>query len=131
MAKTPKTGTKLKLSTPKTPVTETSGKTKTPKSRAKAAVKAIASDDEVIDTPKIEPAPLTPAAAKEIKEKKGMAIMKLSSIHRLTFPVLFYRHRLQRGFLSRDTMPKEDEMKVIMILAHHNEDKLTVLTGHV
>lgn len=30
----------------------------------------------------------------------------------LILSVLYYRHKLQRGFLSRDTMPKEDEMKV-------------------
>lgn len=30
----------------------------------------------------------------------------------LNATVLYYRHKLQRGFLSRDTMPKEEEMKV-------------------
>ena len=29
----------------------------------------------------------------------------------LTSPVLYYRHKLQRGFLSRDTVPKAEEMK--------------------
>lgn len=33
--------------------------------------KANASDDEAVDTPRVEQTPLTPAAAKEIKEKKG------------------------------------------------------------
>lgn len=93
-AKTPKTATKLKLSTPKTPAAEPASKKKATKPKAKPTPKP-ASDDEAVDTPKIEQTPLTPAAAKEIKEKK----------------VLYYRHKLQRGFLSRDTMPKEDEMK--------------------
>ena len=29
----------------------------------------------------------------------------------MTVPVLYYRHKLQRGFLSRDTVPKVEEMK--------------------
>lgn len=69
-AKTPKTATKLKLSTPKTPAAEPSTKKKAAKPKAKATPKP-ASDDEAIDTPKVEQTPLTPAAAKEIKEKKG------------------------------------------------------------
>lgn len=39
----------------------------------------VASDDEdVVDTPKVEEKPLSPAAAKEMKEKKG----KLVSFYR-------------------------------------------------
>lgn len=93
-AKTPKTATKLKLTTPKTPAAESSTKKKTAKPKAKATVTKSGSEEEAV-TPKIEEKPPTPAQIKEMKEKK----------------VLYYRHKLQRGFLSRDTMPKEDEMK--------------------
>lgn len=94
-AKTPKTGTKLKLSTPKTPV-EPSSKKKAPKpkSSTKKAAKA-ASDDEAVETPKVEEKKLTAEEARQIEQKK----------------VLYFRHKLQRGFLSRDVPPKEDEMK--------------------
>ncbi|CAF9924722.1 MAG: hypothetical protein ALECFALPRED_002820 [Alectoria fallacina] len=93
-AKTPKTATKLKLTTPKTPATEPSSKKKTAKPKVKATATKSGSEEEVV-TPKVEEKPPTPAQMKEMKEKK----------------VLYYRHKLQRGFLSRDTMPKEDEMK--------------------
>ena len=73
-AKTPKTkATKLKLTTPKVP--ESSGKKKTPKPKSttkKAAAKASGSDDEMmVDTPMVEEKPLTPAEAKEKKEKES------------------------------------------------------------
>lgn len=93
-AKTPKTATKLKLTTPKTPAAEPSTKKKTAKPKTKATVTKSGSEEETV-TPKAEEKPPTPAQIKEMKEKK----------------VLYYRHKLQRGFLSRDTMPKEDEMK--------------------
>ncbi|MCJ1283699.1 hypothetical protein MMC26_003030 [Xylographa opegraphella] len=89
-AKTPKTGTKLKLSTPKTPAIDSSSKKKVAKSKSsakKSATKASASDDEMMDTPMVEEKPLTPAEAKEKKEKE----------------IRYYRHKLQKGFLSRDT----------------------------
>ena len=72
-AKTPKTGTKLKLSTPKTPAGEPSKK-KAPKSRVSTGKKAAAkadSDEEVVDTPKVEEKPLSAAEKKEKKEKMG------------------------------------------------------------
>ncbi|KAI9878261.1 MAG: hypothetical protein M1830_001440 [Pleopsidium flavum] len=103
-SKTPKTATKLKLSTPKTPSADTTSKKKTgsstkaakPKgSTKKSAAKANGSDEENVDTPKVEEKPLTPQEAKQKKEKE----------------VLYLRHKLQKGFLSRDTMPKEEEMK--------------------
>ncbi|KAL8999679.1 MAG: hypothetical protein Q9169_001496 [Polycauliona sp. 2 TL-2023] len=96
-AKTPKTATKLKLSTPKTPI-ETSGKKKAakPKSSSKKVPKETKeSDDEAVETPKVEEKRMTAEEAKNAKEKK----------------VLWFRHKLQRGFLSRDVPPKEDEMK--------------------
>ena len=72
-AKTPKTGTKLKLSTPKNP--ESSKKTPKAKgSTAKKGKKAVASDDETVDTPKIEEPKLTPAEQKEKSQKLGQAL---------------------------------------------------------
>ncbi|KAL8947166.1 MAG: hypothetical protein Q9222_006518 [Ikaeria aurantiellina] len=93
-AKTPKTGAKLKLSTPKTPV-ETSSKKKAPKAKSSSKKTAKTSDDDAVETPKVEERKLTAEEAKNMKEKK----------------VLYFRHKLQRGFLSRDIPPKEDEMK--------------------
>lgn len=73
-AKTPKTGTKLKLSTPKTPA-EPSAKKKAaakPKSSAKKVTKG--SDDEAaVETPKIEEKKLTPEEVRQMKEKRGMS----------------------------------------------------------
>ncbi|KAL9604823.1 MAG: hypothetical protein Q9219_000271 [cf. Caloplaca sp. 3 TL-2023] len=93
-AKTPKTGTKLKLSTPKTPV-EASSKKKASKPKVSAKKAAKESDDDAEETPQVEEKKMTAEDAKHIKEKK----------------VLYFRHKLQRGFLSRDVPPKEDEMK--------------------
>ncbi|KAL8829035.1 MAG: hypothetical protein Q9170_006337 [Blastenia crenularia] len=93
-AKTPKTGTKLKLSTPKTPI-EPSSKKKASKPKASAKKAEKGSDDEAVETPKVEEKKLTAEEARHMKEKK----------------VLYFRHKLQRGFLSRDVPPKEDEMK--------------------
>lgn len=76
-AKTPKTGTKLKLSTPKTPAAEPSAKKKTAKAKPKPAPKTNTSEDEASTTPKTGQPPLTPAAAKDMKEKKGQYIEAL------------------------------------------------------
>ncbi len=69
----------MKLSTPKTPASESSNKKKAAKPKAssskKGAAKVAASDDDdVVDTPKVEEKPLSPAAAKEMKEKKGKLV---------------------------------------------------------
>lgn len=71
-AKTPKTTTKLKLSTPKTPAADSSTKKAAAKPKSAKAAKAAksASDEEAI-IPKVEEKPLTPQQAKEVKEKKG------------------------------------------------------------
>ena len=81
-AKTPKTATKLKLSTPKTPSTDSASKkksgssTKANKTKASAAPRmsrpsrpslATGSDEESVATPKA----LTPQEAKQKKEKEG------------------------------------------------------------
>ncbi|KAL8796721.1 MAG: hypothetical protein Q9195_001111 [Heterodermia aff. obscurata] len=89
-AKTPKTGTKLKLSTPRNPVAESSKKAaKTKGSTAKKGKKAVVADeDDDATNPQVEEEPkLTPAQQKEKNQKM----------------VLYWRHKLQRGFLSRDT----------------------------
>ncbi|OAP59778.1 hypothetical protein AYL99_04780 [Fonsecaea erecta] len=96
-AKTPKT-TKIKLTTNKTPKTEE----KKPKERAtkarseKRKSRAAQEDDEMADVAEPEPEekPLDPVEARKTREKE----------------VLFLRHKLQKGFLSRDQAPQEDEM---------------------
>ncbi|KKZ65044.1 hypothetical protein EMCG_09067 [[Emmonsia] crescens] len=103
-AKTPKTTTKLKLTTPKTPATGEPGKksaAKPAKAKATSAKKGkketkATSDEDAAETPKeIETEkPLDPQEAKLKKEKE----------------VLYLRHKLQKGFLTRDQTPKEEEM---------------------
>ncbi|KAL8243566.1 hypothetical protein R6Q59_009824 [Mikania micrantha] len=95
--KTPKT-TKLKLTTNKTPAT-TEKKSKEPKSAKakseKKKKKATASDEEMPDAEdKVEEKPLDPAEEREARKKE----------------VLFLRHKLQKCFLTRDAVPREDEM---------------------
>ncbi|KAL2814818.1 hypothetical protein BJX63DRAFT_192040 [Aspergillus granulosus] len=99
-AKTPKAGTKLKLTTPKTPSGETgkkaagSSKAKQPASSKKGKAAANEDSDESSPAPK-EPEPqVNIEEAKKKREKE----------------VLFVRHRLQKGFISRDHPPKEEEM---------------------
>ncbi|KAJ5122823.1 hypothetical protein N7448_003956 [Penicillium atrosanguineum] len=93
-AKTPKTSTKLKLTTPKAPAEEK----KTPASKTKKAPakkgKAAAKDDEEAVEAKEPEKQIDPEELKKKKEKE----------------VLFLRHKLQKGFISRDAPPKEDEM---------------------
>ncbi|KAI4260442.1 MAG: hypothetical protein LQ352_000304 [Teloschistes flavicans] len=95
-AKTPKTSQKLKLTTPKTPA-ESSTKKKPPKPRSSTKKAAKVSEDEADETPKIEEKRMTAEEAKQAKEKR----------------ILYFRHKLQRGFLSRDVPPKEDEMETM------------------
>ncbi|KIV84314.1 hypothetical protein, variant [Exophiala sideris] len=96
-AKTPKT-TKIKLTTSKTPKTEEKKpKEKAPKAESKKRKsKAPAEDEEMADAgePEPEEKPLDPVEERKAREKE----------------VLFLRHRLQKGFLSRDQAPQEDEM---------------------
>lgn len=77
-AKTPKTATKLKLTTPKTPAAESSTKKKAAKPKAKATATKSGSEEENV-TPKVEEKPPSPAQVKEMKEKKGMDIQTLQS----------------------------------------------------
>ncbi|KAL8970262.1 MAG: hypothetical protein Q9197_003899 [Variospora fuerteventurae] len=95
-AKTPKTGTKLKLSTPKTPAEPSTKKKAAPKPKSSSKKAAKSSDDDAaVETPKVEEKKLTAEETRHLKEKR----------------VLYFRHKLQRGFLSRDVPPKDDEMK--------------------
>ncbi|KAK0654494.1 PWWP domain-containing protein 1 [Lasiodiplodia hormozganensis] len=88
-AKTPKT--KLKVNGPKTPAESSATKTKkTPASKAKNSKKV-----EESATPKVVEEELTP---EQKFEKRSKAI-------------LYLRHRLQKGFLTRDQTPKEEEMQ--------------------
>ncbi len=110
-AKTPKRSTslkkststpKLKLSNPKTPNGTSASKTakgsgaKAAKLKATAAKKSKAkaeSDEDVADaSPVVEEKPLTPEEQLEKKQKE----------------ILFLRHKLQKGFLTRDQPPKEN-----------------------
>ncbi|KAF2146806.1 uncharacterized protein K452DRAFT_294341 [Aplosporella prunicola CBS 121167] len=95
--KTPKT--KLKVNGPKTPAADTPAKAKkTPASKTKAG--KIKSESEEA-TPKAESEPLTEAQKLEKRQKASYD----------DNPVLFLRHRLQKGFLTRDQPPKEEEMQ--------------------
>lgn len=88
-AKTPKTNTKLKLTTPKTPASEPAKKKKKPakpKSTGKKKAVEAASDDEIVDTPKAEEKPLTAAENKEKKEKMGEIAPTWMTFHVLILP---------------------------------------------
>ena len=113
--KTPKTTTKIKMSMPKTPATEPSTKKKSSKSKSAKAVKSASEDDAM--TPKAEEKPLTAQQLKENKEKKGNTVSITFRNIVLMMLVLYYRHKLQRGFLSRDNTPRDDEMKVKQMLS--------------
>ena len=113
-AKTPKTTQKLKLNAPKTPTSESSKK-KTPaksKSSTKKQAAKNASDEDMADTPVVEEKPLTPAEAKEKKEKESESWAFFFPSHPLTRLVRYYRHKLQKGFLSRDDVPGDEEVNV-------------------
>ncbi|EER28592.1 PWWP domain containing protein [Coccidioides posadasii C735 delta SOWgp] len=104
--KTPKTATKLKLTTPKAPASSETGKkgatAKATKSKGPGGRKAKqpppASDEEEAEEAPKEPEPkVNPAEAKAKREKE----------------IFYLRHRLQKGFLSRDQVPKEREMEAM------------------
>ncbi|EKV17499.1 PWWP [Penicillium digitatum] len=97
-AKTPKSNTKLKLTTPKAPAEDTGKKTpasktkKAPVKKGKAAP-AVSDEGDSADAKESEK-PIDPEELRKKKEKE----------------ILFLRHKLQKGFISRDQPPKEDEM---------------------
>ncbi|KAJ9669020.1 hypothetical protein H2201_000846 [Coniosporium apollinis] len=91
-AKTPKT---LKVKGPKTPAEDSATKSqKTPKFKTKAPKKSKTDSEEAVDPPKVEEAPISDKDRRAKQEKT----------------VLYLRHRLQKGFLTREQAPKEDEM---------------------
>ena len=116
-AKTPKTATKLKLTTPKAPTPAESNKkakdsakpskAKTPKEKKAKGEE----EEETTSAPKKPEKPLDPAEEKAKKEREGMTDDSRIVRIRLTSIVLFLRHKLQKGFLSREQAPKEEEMK--------------------
>lgn len=112
-AKTPKTATKLKLTTPKAP--EEGGK-KTPASKAKKAStkKGKVAEEAATAEAKEPEKQVDPEQAKKKKEKEGVyPECSRSQFLRSScslWLVLFLRHKLQKGFISRDQPPKEDEM---------------------
>ncbi|KAJ6026686.1 uncharacterized protein N7446_004712 [Penicillium canescens] len=95
-AKTPKTNTKLKLTTPKAPEEKKTPASKTKKAATKKgkAASAPSDDEDASAGAKESPKPVDPEELKKKKEKE----------------ILFLRHKLQKGFISRDQPPKEDEM---------------------
>ncbi|KAL5362615.1 hypothetical protein BJX96DRAFT_154248 [Aspergillus floccosus] len=119
-AKTPKTGTKLKLTTPKTPASEK----KTPASKAKQSAstkksnKGAASDEGEEGTPAEVKEPAKQVSQEEAKVKKEKEI-------------LFVRHKLQKGFISRDQPPKEEEMTTMDTyftkLEKHSELEVSII----
>lgn len=93
-AKTPKTTIRIKA--PKEPQAESAKKT--PKS--KAGKKSAKTSDEESEKSEEKP-PLTEEEKKKREEEVKEKTRKT---------VLYLRHRLQKGFLARDSEPKESEM---------------------
>ncbi|KAL1990268.1 hypothetical protein VTN49DRAFT_6107 [Thermomyces lanuginosus] len=87
--KTPKTTQKLKLTTPKEPPASEKSKA----SAKKKGGKKEAARESSEETPK----PVDPEEARARREKE----------------ILFIRHKLQKGFISRDSAPKEEEMEAM------------------
>jgi len=107
------------LTTPKAPAEEK----KTPASKKKAPAKkgkaaAAPSDDDHSADAKESEKPLDPEELKKKKEKESThipihrppAVPLRVDLDHLYLTVLFLRHKLQKGFISRETPPKEDEM---------------------
>lgn len=119
-AKTPKTNTKLKLTTPKAPEEKKTPASKTKKAPAKKgkAAPAPSDDEDASAGAKESPKPVDPEEMKKKKEKESTSPSDPDSSppqgppdpERSHFSVLFLRHKLQKGFISRDQPPKEDEM---------------------
>ncbi|CRL28862.1 PWWP [Penicillium camemberti] len=116
-AKTPKSNTKLKLTTPKAPAEDTGKKTpsKTKKAPAKKgkAAPAVSDEGDSADAKESEK-PIDPEELRKKKEKESTQSPVFpddpDQASSLYITVLFLRHKLQKGFISRDQPPKEDEM---------------------
>jgi len=103
-AKTPKT-TKLKLSTPKTPATgEKNAKKKEAKSGKKKTPAKVADSDEAAT-----PVPEKELTAQEKHDKREQEVR-------------YCRHKLQRGLLTRDNVPTDDEVKTMSTYLKKLED---------
>jgi hypothetical protein len=96
--------TKLKLSTPKTPNgvagSKSASKTKITKPKTSSNKKSKGKEEEMEDaseSPKMEQKPLSMEELRRKREKE----------------ILYFRHKLQKGFLTRDQMPKE-EVRVLI-----------------
>lgn len=107
------------MTTPKAPAEEK----KTPTSKRKAPAKkgkaaAATSDDDTSPNAKESEKPIDPEELKKKKEKESTHIpihrpptpAPGANQNRLYLTVLFLRHKLQKGFISREVPPKEDEM---------------------
>jgi len=107
----------LKLTTPKTP-TEGTGKKATGASKSKQSAKkgskAAGSDEDAEETgaeAKEPEKPIDPQELKNKREKEGMQIFCFEWIRQqLILAVLYIRHKLQKGFISRDSPPNAEEM---------------------
>ncbi|KAM0280725.1 hypothetical protein ACHAQH_003895 [Verticillium albo-atrum] len=110
---------KIKLTTSSTP--KTTNGTATPKSVKESAAKPAkntkskkegAEKKAEKDTPK-EPE-LSVEEKHQRKEVRFPALPRqISHSHQLQREVLFLRHKLQKGLLTREQIPKEDEMKMM------------------
>jgi hypothetical protein len=54
--------------------------------------------------------PMDPEEARKARGKEGKSSIPLRTTPTNTMQVLFLRHRLQKGFLSRDSAPQEEDM---------------------
>lgn len=101
----------MKLTTNKTPATEKKAKEpKSVKPKSEKKSKKGASEQEKPEEEK-EEEPLDPVEARKAREKEGKDYLFIILYWSLTgYLVLFLRHKLQKGFLSRDQAPREDEM---------------------
>ena len=108
------------MTTPKAPAEEKNpaSKRKAPAKRGKAAAAAAPSDDDNSADAKESEKPVDPEELKKKKEKesthepifKPPVHVPLTDPDHLYLSVLFLRHKLQKGFISRETPPAEDEM---------------------
>lgn len=85
----------------KTPKVTKINAPKTPNGDASAAKKKTAAKPKKVSAPKAE-------SEEEIEDKKPMT--EAEKMQQREKAILYLRHRLQKGFLSRDQAPKEDEM---------------------
>jgi hypothetical protein len=110
------------LTTPKAPAEETGKKTpatktrKAPAKKGKAAPAASEEGDNSADAKEPEK-PIDPEELRKKKEKESTQspinsheTPRKTDQDRLYLTVLFLRHKLQKGFISRDQPPQEDEM---------------------